>query len=163
MNNRSILIVIAVLAIIAAIIFGYTSLVEENSRFITELSLQEATIRLGQSQEINLREELRLVTEQGQELQKERVSLKDALRDSQYRILTLGNSYYRLAELDAVMAAHIDQVAQDNFSLVRGRDSLEDQFADIVKENEVFKARLGSVEELRKAMREVHINRSGTR
>ena len=146
--------IVVVMGVILLSIFGYAYLLEQNSRLINSLDQQEAQLQAMDLEKKDLLRELKGITQQKEAILLTRAPLKEALLASQGQVVKLNRIFSSFSRIDEELALRVEQVKQENLSLAQARNAQETRFADLVKENDDFRARISSIPELKKAIRE---------
>ena len=155
MKNFRIIFIVLLCGITLFSLYNYVSLLKENVQLqssLGEINLQIAA--LGE-QRLNLLRDLEKEKQLAQELQGKNTLLKDNLKAGISKIQKLQDALNRTKAISDELNAVASILRAENSALHKDEERLNSKLSQINRENDNFKAKLNSVEELRKAINEV--------
>ncbi|MFH1199049.1 MAG: hypothetical protein V1650_02670 [Candidatus Omnitrophota bacterium] len=148
-KNHKITLIIALLCGITLVsIFKYGVALRENSGLNKELAQTKQQVVALEQEKQNLLQSIEKEKSAQKKLSRENIALKDYLKASKQRLVKLFKVYAKERQDLQTLDSKYGFIKLENKFLIKNRKQL-------IVENKIFQAKSGSVEELRKAIREI--------
>lgn len=151
---KNILIVILV-TITTFSVFKYFSSLREKYDLLNTLNQTKEQLATLEKQRQNLLQDLEKEKQFQQKLAQENSGLKDYLKASKKRLTKLFADFGEAEKTIEQLGAKFSVLEAENTALREQRDKLSTQFIQVIQENDSLKARLSSITELKKAIKQL--------
>lgn len=156
MKNPKVLVVFLFLIGISAFsIFKYLGSLKEKYDLLNTVNKIKEQVSSLETEKQNLLQTLEKEKQLQQQLGEENLQLKESLKASEEKLTQLNSEFAQAKEAVERLNSEITALKAENSDLKEERDSLQIQLIRAVKEKDSVKARLGSLFELKKAIKEV--------
>jgi len=149
------ILIVLLLTIAVFCVFKYIASLKEKYDLLNTLNQIKEQVATLEKKEQGLLETLEKEKELQRKLSQENSGLKDGLKISKIRLMKLFREAKETQKSIEQLNAQFSILKAENKALIEKEDKLKAQFSQVSQENETLKARLGSVVELKKAIREL--------
>lgn len=154
-NNSKSLVILLLTGITIFSVYKYVVSLKDNLSLAEQLNqIKEQAVALEQEKQ-NLLQSLEKEKAWGKKLEHEGSGLKNSLRSKEEKVQDLINGFSQTQKVIDDLGAQISSLKTENTGLKTEKEQLKADLSRVSQENENFRSKLGSVEELKKAMLEL--------
>lgn len=155
MRDHKIILIVLLSGIVIFSLFKYTLVLKEKHDLQVTLDQIREQVGILENEKSNLLQELEAGQRLNEKLREENSAVQAELKTSQERLVQLDAELMQTQKAIEDLNAQLSSLKAENTALMEEKDNLNNQIAQIIQEKDQLQARLNSLSELRKAIREL--------
>lgn len=155
MKNFKVILLAFLIGITVFSIFKYILFLKEKNDLLNNLNAIKGQVTALENEKQNLLQGLEKQKQIQQELNEQNAILKESIKVSEEKLTKLNTDFIQAQAAIEKLNSEMSAVKVENTALRQEQDKLNSQVAEITQENEGLKAKLGSIAELKKTIKEL--------